>query len=51
MLTGLDNEVDEVADVGLVAVLMGCDRFLGLLRLKGSHLPRQLIRKESRVET
>ena len=54
MLTGLNNEVDEVADV-VVAVLIFCDRFLGLLMLrltplKGSHLPRQLIRKESRVE-
>ena len=54
MLTGLNNEVDEVADV--VAVLMFCDRFLELLMLrltplKGSHLPRQPIRKESKVET
>ena len=32
MLTGFDNEVDEVADV-VIAVLMFCDWFLGLLRL------------------
>ena len=55
MLTGFDIEADEVADV-VVVVLMFCDRFLGLLMLRlppltGSHLARQLIRKESRVET
>ena len=32
MLTGLDNEVDEVADV-VIVVLMFCDLFSGLLRL------------------